>query len=70
MLLMAATEHDIELKQSWMIGDQITDVQAGIGAGTKTGLILADPNKGTSHKETPDITRNSLLEIAQEICLK
>lgn len=39
MLLDAATDHDIDLSKSWMIGDGITDVKAGQRAGCKTILI-------------------------------
>ena len=39
MLLQASQDHDIDLSQSWMIGDGITDMQAGAAAGTKTILI-------------------------------
>lgn len=39
MLLKAAKEHDIDLKNSWMIGDGLTDIQAGTIAGCKTILI-------------------------------
>jgi len=39
MLLKAARDLDIDLSQSYFIGDGITDVQAGQAAGTKTILI-------------------------------
>lgn len=39
MLLMAARQHNIILKQSWMIGDILHDVEAGNKAGCKTVLI-------------------------------
>jgi len=39
MILQAAKEHDIELSKSWMIGDGITDIKAGIDAGCKTIFI-------------------------------
>jgi D-glycero-D-manno-heptose 1,7-bisphosphate phosphatase len=39
MLHTAAKEHDIDLSQSWMIGDGITDIQAGQAVGCKTILI-------------------------------
>jgi len=39
MLLRAAEELQIDLSRSWMIGDGITDIQAGKGAGTRTILI-------------------------------
>ena len=36
MLLQAAQEMNIDLANSWMIGDSATDVEAGIAAGCKT----------------------------------
>jgi len=39
MLLSAAKEHNIDLSESWMVGDGITDIQAGAAAGCKTILI-------------------------------
>ena len=39
LLLKAAREMDINLSQSWMIGDGLTDVQAGKGAGCRTILL-------------------------------
>lgn len=42
MLLEAAAKHQIDLKESWMVGDGLTDVQAGRAAGCKT-ILLAKP---------------------------
>jgi D-glycero-D-manno-heptose 1,7-bisphosphate phosphatase len=39
LLLKAAREMDIDLSQSWMAGDGITDIQAGKRAGCRTILI-------------------------------
>lgn len=39
MLLKAAKEFNIDLSQSWMVGDSEDDVLAGRAAGCKTGLI-------------------------------
>ncbi len=39
MLLQAAQDMDIDLPQSWMIGDGLTDVKAGKEAGCKTILL-------------------------------
>lgn len=36
MLLDAANEYGIDLNNSYMIGDRLTDIQTGINAGTKT----------------------------------
>ena len=39
MLLRAAIEHKIDLRRSWMIGDSISDVEAGRRAGCRTVFI-------------------------------
>jgi D-glycero-D-manno-heptose 1,7-bisphosphate phosphatase len=39
LLLQAAKEMDIDLAGSWMIGDGLTDIQAGKRAGVKTILL-------------------------------
>lgn len=39
MLIKASIEYNIDLEQSWMIGDNERDIRAGISAGCKTILI-------------------------------
>ncbi|MFB9245406.1 HAD family hydrolase [Massilia antarctica] len=39
MLLRAASEHGIDLRASWMVGDILNDVEAGNRAGCRTLLI-------------------------------
>jgi len=39
LLLQAGRELDIDLSQSWMVGDGLTDMQAGKSAGCKTILL-------------------------------
>ena len=39
MLLKAASDFNIDLSQSWMVGDGENDIKAGINAGCKTALI-------------------------------
>ena len=39
MLLQAAAEHNIDLSESWMIGDSETDIQAGHRAGCRAILV-------------------------------
>lgn len=47
MLLKAAEDFNIDLSQSWMIGDGENDIKAGINAGCKTVLIEnGDENYG------------------------
>lgn len=40
MLLTAAAELGIDLTASWMIGDKLVDVEAGMGAGCSVGMVL------------------------------
>ena len=46
MLLQAAKDLDLDLEQSWMIGDQICDVAAGDSAGTRTILLQIAGRRG------------------------
>ena len=62
MLIKAATDFNIDLSQSWMIGDGENDVLAGKNAGCKTGYINRE-NKLIN----ADITGDSLMEIVGEI---
>ena len=39
LLFKAAREKDIDLKESWLIGDNLSDIQAGKAAGCRTILI-------------------------------
>lgn len=50
LLLGAASEWDIELASSWMLGDRLTDVEAGLAAGTRAGLITANPKSPEAEK--------------------
>lgn len=43
MLLNMARKHNLDLKKSWMVGDQATDIEAGRRAGCRTIYIGADP---------------------------
>jgi D-glycero-D-manno-heptose 1,7-bisphosphate phosphatase len=51
MLLEAARDLDLDTARSWMFGDTDTDMQAGIAAGCRTGLI---ENSSSSHKRAGD----------------
>lgn len=39
MLLKAAEKYNIDLSQSWYVGDTTIDIQTGINAGMKTVLV-------------------------------
>lgn len=65
MLLQAAKEYDINLSESWMIGDRPSDVMTGVNAGTKTILVRSGVPDVTSAEAT--FTAPSLLEAVQYI---
>ncbi len=46
MLLQAARDMQLEMGQSWMVGDQLRDVEAGAAAGVRT--ILLTPQAGAA----------------------
>jgi D-glycero-D-manno-heptose 1,7-bisphosphate phosphatase len=50
MLIRAAGEMGLDLASSWMVGDMISDVLAGINAGCR-GSILVRTGKGLSDEE-------------------
>ncbi len=52
MLLQAAAEFDIDLAQSYMIGDRESDILAGVSAGTKTILVQTGNTPVTSPEAT------------------
>ena len=39
MLIKAAKDYNIDLKESWMIGDGLNDIEAGKAAGCRTALL-------------------------------
>lgn len=66
MLLRAAQEHSINLAASWMVGDSLTDVQAGKAAGCRT-VWLTEMKHMPSGAAAPDLTANSLAEAVTRI---
>ena len=74
LLLQAAKEMDIDLSQSWMIGDSLTDVKAGKSAGCGT-ILRAKMKCELCHlmdeeDARPDITCSDLLEATKIIGVK
>lgn len=65
MLFDAAKEYDIDLANSWMIGDRPSDVMTGVNAGTKT--ILVKTGVPTVESDQATATLPSLLEAVRYI---
>jgi D-glycero-D-manno-heptose 1,7-bisphosphate phosphatase len=56
-LLRAAREHDLDLAASYLVGDRITDIAAGAGAGCRTVLV-----RSTASDDPPLMTLEPLDE--------
>ena len=68
MLQDAAEQFNINLSQSWMIGDGTSDIQTGINAGTHTALVrTGDCGKDGKYNVTSDLVADDLLEAVREI---
>ncbi|MCX4308881.1 MAG: HAD family hydrolase [Desulfovibrio sp.] len=50
LLLAAARDLDIDLAASWMLGDRLIDVQAGLAAGARAGLVSANLQSAEAEK--------------------
>lgn len=69
MLLKIARRHGIDLSQSFMIGDRMSDVEAGRRAGCRTVLLktgLAGSDSDAGHG-APDLVAADLLDAARKI---
>ncbi len=64
MIEQSCVDFEIDLENSWMIGDKILDVELGFNAKLKTALVLT--GYGENHVELlskqPDIVAKNLLE--------
>jgi D-glycero-D-manno-heptose 1,7-bisphosphate phosphatase len=49
MLLKAAAQLHLDLEKSWLVGDKLSDLQAGIAAGCQT--ILVETGYGRAHSQ-------------------
>jgi histidinol phosphatase-like enzyme len=67
MLLEAATWYDLDLPRSWMVGDRMTDVEAGHRAGMRTVLLGTSDPVAESKYAPPEIHAANLLDAALQI---
>jgi D-glycero-D-manno-heptose 1,7-bisphosphate phosphatase len=71
LIIKAADELDIDLKSSWMVGDGLTDIQAGKSAGCRTILIGKEKCELCRRMEEdnarPDYICENLLQAASII---
>jgi D-glycero-D-manno-heptose 1,7-bisphosphate phosphatase len=72
MLLRAQSELEIDMTQSYMIGDKYVDLEAGYAAGLRSILVLTGYGRGEFEKckdlpRQPDFVAENLLEAVEGI---
>ncbi len=66
LIFQAADAFSLDLPSSIMIGDAITDIQAGFAAGIKT-LILVRTGRGSEQNQSQQLSRYPDLFIADDL---
>ena len=72
MLLQAAQEIGLDLANSWMVGDLLSDVLAGLNAGCRSILVASGPTELSgleAHSATGSYSTASDLATAVEMIL-
>lgn len=59
-VLHAARKYDIDLAQSWFVGDVDTDIEAGRRAGTRTALLEYEHSSSKRGAQKPDLVCRDL----------
>ncbi len=73
LITQAAAALDINLAESWMIGDRYSDIELERNAGTRAALVLSGYGRGeweyqrAAWKHAPDIVAEDLLEAVRRI---
>jgi D-glycero-D-manno-heptose 1,7-bisphosphate phosphatase len=73
LILKAADDLNIELNQSWMIGDRYSDIELAQNAGVRSAFVLSGYGRGEwehqrgEWKYQPDLVAENLLEAVERI---
>jgi D-glycero-D-manno-heptose 1,7-bisphosphate phosphatase len=73
LILRAANDLDIDLAQSWMIGDRYSDVELARNAGVKSAFVLSGYGRGewefqrSGWTHQPDLAGEDLLSVIRTI---
>jgi len=73
LLLRAAQDYDIDLTNSWMVGDRYSDIELAANAGVKSALVLSGYGRGEwEHQRDnwttqPDLVAEDLLAVVGQI---
>lgn len=73
MILQAAQDFNIDLKQSFMVGDDVKDVLAGQAAGCQTAFLLSGkpahgPVQSPVYKDLPEFVENIMKREGRTTC--
>lgn len=66
MLLQAAEDHNLDLSQSFMIGDALTDVKAGRAAGVRQSVLLLS-GRGQTQAALPEAETLAPISIYKDL---
>ncbi|VDG69859.1 histidinol-phosphate phosphatase family protein [Clostridium carnis] len=68
MIDMCVKKYNIDIENSWIIGDTTIDIQAGVNSGLKTALVLTgEAGKDEKYSVQANIVRKDLLEAVNTI---
>ena len=73
LIRRAAAELDIDLAQSWMVGDRYSDTELARNAGVRAAFVLTGYGRGEyehqsrAWKHQPDLVAENLLEAVRKI---
>ncbi len=73
LITRAATDFDVDLKSSWMVGDRYSDIEMARNAGVKSAFVLSGYGRGEwEHQrqtwtEQPDMVAENLLQVVLNI---
>jgi len=75
LILRASAEFDIDLQQSWMIGDRYSDIELARNAQTRSAFVLSGYGRGeweyqrAAWQHQPDLVAEDLLEAVKKIVM-
>jgi D-glycero-D-manno-heptose 1,7-bisphosphate phosphatase len=67
MLLSAKTKHNIDMENSWMIGDRENDIQAANNAGIINTILVRSGHEIDEINSNSKFTLDSIKDIHQAI---
>ncbi len=73
LISRAARDLDIDLSESWMVGDRYSDIEVARNAGVKSAFVLSGYGRGEwehqskSWAHQPDLVAENLLEAVEQI---